>query len=90
MFDVVPAKAGTHIHSYLPLHDAGATARFSNARLWLWVPAFAGTTVCLLRGTKHRRGVTRNAWAYAETPVFRANGHATVVPQCGNGPECTA
>ncbi len=41
---VVPAKAGTHYHKYRLVCEAGATARFNNATLWLWVPAFAGTT----------------------------------------------
>ncbi|MGY4573215.1 hypothetical protein ACVWY5_006285 [Bradyrhizobium sp. USDA 3256] len=43
-FDVVSAKAGTHSHRYRLAWAAGATVHFNNAILWLWVPAFAGTT----------------------------------------------
>ncbi|MGY3492544.1 hypothetical protein ACVW1B_001963 [Bradyrhizobium sp. USDA 4502] len=41
---VVPAKAGTHSRRRQLACSAGATTCFNNAALWLWVPAFAGTT----------------------------------------------
>ncbi|KJC47071.1 hypothetical protein UP09_10565 [Bradyrhizobium sp. LTSP885] len=40
-FGVVPAKAGIHNHQNLLMCDAGATARFNYATLWLWVPGQA-------------------------------------------------
>src|SRR5258708_2401501 len=41
---VVPAKAGTHTPCPIIL-DAEAEAFCPNKRRWLWVPAFAGTTL---------------------------------------------
>jgi hypothetical protein len=41
---VAPANAGTHNHRTQLLRQAGAPARHSHEHLWLWVPAFAGTT----------------------------------------------
>jgi transposase-like protein len=38
-------KAGAHNHRRICLRDAEATARNNNMILWLWVPAFAGTTL---------------------------------------------
>ncbi len=40
---VVPAKAGTH-HAVSSRLGARANTFFQYTRLWLWVPAFAGTT----------------------------------------------
>src|SRR5882672_3486547 len=42
---VVPANAGTHNHKCTWLGRAGAPACFNNQHRWLWVPAFAGTTI---------------------------------------------
>ena len=42
---VVPANAGTHTPS-APAIGAVAPAIFRHKHLWLWVPAFAGTTDC--------------------------------------------
>ena len=41
--NVVPANAGTHTPR--PINEAVAPAIFRRKHLWLWVPAFAGTTV---------------------------------------------
>src|SRR6185369_11689315 len=35
---------GTHNHHYELLRNTGVPARYNHAILWLWVPAFAGTT----------------------------------------------
>src|SRR5258707_3678230 len=53
---VVPANAGTHTPR--PAEKAqGKTASFTNQHSWLWVPAFAGTTIDL-RTSPRRRVVT--------------------------------
>src|SRR5882757_7015638 len=44
-FNVVLAKARTHYPERQLLRDARATTHFHNTTLWLWVPAFAGTTI---------------------------------------------
>jgi hypothetical protein len=41
---VVPAKAGTHTPRRTLLEKIGRWLCLNNNRLWLWVPAFAGTT----------------------------------------------
>jgi hypothetical protein len=48
---VVPDKRATSARDPGPINhrielseDAGATARSNDTHLWLWVPAFAGTT----------------------------------------------
>src|ERR1700694_2115493 len=38
------ARAGTHNHRCIELYTAGAAIRSNYEVLWLWVPAFAGTT----------------------------------------------
>src|SRR3982074_2910851 len=43
--DVVPANAGTHTPRPLHFDSAGRRLSRNNKRLWLWVPAFAGTTI---------------------------------------------
>jgi len=40
---VVPAKAGTHTAESIELNAVDVVLRL-NSSLWLWVPAFAGTT----------------------------------------------
>jgi hypothetical protein len=45
---VVTAKAGTHNPWTQLLLQAGAANLPDNDLLWLWVPAFAGTTVFYL------------------------------------------
>ncbi len=47
---VVPAQAGIHNHE-CGLYDAGTTNPFHNIDRGVWVPAFAGTTLCL-RGAR--------------------------------------
>ncbi|WP_229186953.1 hypothetical protein, partial [Bradyrhizobium oropedii] len=91
------ATARFNNHRCQLFYDAGATARFNNARLWLWVPAPVRNcalgrddSVLVARGEITSTASPEFAWAYAETPVFPANGHATVDPQCWIGPECTA
>gem|GEM_PF-4306711 len=63
-FSVVPAKAGTHYPEWQMLRDAGATACFNNAPLWLWVPAPVRNCV-LGRDDISLRGSLRNL---AKTP----------------------
>src|SRR5436190_14716022 len=41
---VVPAKAGTHTPRLALLNRGGGRLSLNNRSLWLWVPAFAGTT----------------------------------------------
>ena len=50
------ARAGTPSHSRLLLGNAGATALSHNKYSWLWVPAFAGTTACVLHDFGSVRG----------------------------------
>ncbi|MCA1397298.1 transposase, partial [Bradyrhizobium sp. BRP56] len=55
-------KAGTHSRRRQLACCAGATTRFNNKALWLWVPAFAGTT-CGMTSELSR--------AHADDPVRR-------------------
>ena len=41
---VVPAKAGTHTRRLTLLNRGGGRLSLNNRSVWLWVPAFAGTT----------------------------------------------
>ena len=43
---VVPAKTRTHNHRFIVMLGSGSSFR-RYTRLWLWVPAFAGTTMKL-------------------------------------------
>src|SRR3984893_11600015 len=44
----------------LMLAEAGATARHNNKHLWLWVPAFAGTTTSALTAIIPIKGIHRD------------------------------
>src|SRR3984893_13295515 len=62
---VVPAHAGTHDHRRFNFLRAGATYRLPNQPLWLWVPAFAGTTKSALLRRRHRAAGNVRAGAVA-------------------------
>ncbi len=47
---VVPAQAGTHTPQQVLSARFVVLAMRNNDNLWLWVPAFAGTTLSLWRG----------------------------------------
>ncbi|HEX7925466.1 MAG TPA: hypothetical protein VF583_31175, partial [Bradyrhizobium sp.] len=57
---VVPAKAGIHTPRRILFKGLVVPESRNNQHLWLWVPAFAGTTLNVLRGSRtiphHSRG----------------------------------
>src|SRR6202048_800557 len=58
MLAVVPANAGTHTPRLLSL-SAAARRLSNNEHRWLWVPAFAGTTMELEQMASSRTPSTR-------------------------------
>src|SRR2546430_17182316 len=78
---VVPANAGTHTPRRMLLEKIGRELCFNNRRLWLWIPAFAGTTA---EGFAASAQITprTQGWPPITRRKSRSPGSAFVIARC--------
>src|SRR5689334_2006531 len=77
---VVPAKRSASRDPYAAAVEWGTTAS-RNWQRWLWVPAFAGTTMSLVRSSRQPHHFQQHRLAGIDQ-LFQRDARGTLAPDC--------